>query len=602
MPTGHETSARHLDGAKAAKVFALLVCAVVLLRHAWVSDDAFITLRTVRNLIEGEGPRWNLHERVQGFTHPLWMLALSLGYGLTGDPVGTVFVLSLGLSLLTLYWIAFRMRLSAPAAVLALAILISSKSFVDYSTSGLENPLTHFLFVLLVSLHLREPNASGDLVAQSRRKALLATLLAGLMALNRMDAFVVALPLLWSALAGMRDSLRGAGKTLLKGFLPFLAWEIFALIYYGFPFPNTAYAKLASDTPTLALWAQGTQYFLSQMAFDPCSLLAIAGALVMLALERRLLAVGAAIVFYLIYIVSIGGDFMAGRFFALPVLVSALALANSLPSLLARPGVRAYVPAILVVATALLLTPHPTLSREVDYALSINPISKDFWDERGVTDERAYYASSSSLFRTSRTNIVANDWRRSRGLALPANGAQTIAQIGVTGFYAPPTAIIIDGYGLCDAYIARLPAADKVTWRIGHFGREIPPGYLDTLKEGRNRIVNPKYAWAYERIKRVVSGPIWNWERWKEIARLNLNLEGPPMPPPPKAKPKRALPKVAPPKTEPLVPAIPTPLLPELVPPIPLALPAPAPTKAAAAPVAAPRAVPPPPAPAPTKR
>jgi len=34
-------------------------------------------LRTVRNLVEGEGLRWNLHERVQGFTHPLWMFLLA---------------------------------------------------------------------------------------------------------------------------------------------------------------------------------------------------------------------------------------------------------------------------------------------------------------------------------------------------------------------------------------------------------------------------------------------------------------------------------------------------------------------------------------------
>jgi len=33
---------------------------------------------------------------------------------------------------------------------------------------------------------------------------------------------------------------------ILIGFLPLIAWEIFALTYYGFPFPNTYYAKVAA--------------------------------------------------------------------------------------------------------------------------------------------------------------------------------------------------------------------------------------------------------------------------------------------------------------------------------------------------------------------
>jgi arabinofuranosyltransferase len=506
---------------------------MVVIRHAWISDDAFITLRTVRNLLDGEGARWNLHERVQSYTHPLWMLALTVGWGLLGQSVASVFVLSLAVSILTLYWIAFRLRLSAPSALLALAVVVASKSFIDYSTSGLENPLTHFLAVLLIGEHLRDPPSPGDLVAASRRKLLIVATLCGLIALNRMDAFLLALPLLASALWSVRATAFDATKTLVLGFVPFLAWEVFAIIYYGFPFPNTAYAKLASDTPTLALWAQGFGYYLSQLAFDPSSLLAIAAALFVLAMGRwrKLLPLGVGIALYLIYIVSIGGDFMAGRFFALPMLASALVLAYGARDLLAGRGGAAYAPAGLVLAVSLLVTPHPTLSHDVDYALSINPISKNFWDERGITDERAYYASSSSLLRASRNAVIPDDWRRARGLGLKAGSVQAIAQVGATGFYAPPTAILVDGYGLCDAYLARLPAADKVTWRIGHFGREIPKGYLDSLKQGRNLIVDPKLAWGYERVKRVVSGPIWSWERWKEIARLNLDLEPPPMPP-----------------------------------------------------------------------
>jgi arabinofuranosyltransferase len=45
--------------------------------RAWLCDDAYITFRTVDNFIHGYGLTWNVAERVQAYTHPLWMLLLS---------------------------------------------------------------------------------------------------------------------------------------------------------------------------------------------------------------------------------------------------------------------------------------------------------------------------------------------------------------------------------------------------------------------------------------------------------------------------------------------------------------------------------------------
>lgn len=62
---------------------------------SWLSDDAFITMRSVDNLIHGFGPTWNIGERVQSFTHPLWMLLLTLVYMLVPNEVLTPVLLSL---------------------------------------------------------------------------------------------------------------------------------------------------------------------------------------------------------------------------------------------------------------------------------------------------------------------------------------------------------------------------------------------------------------------------------------------------------------------------------------------------------------------------
>src|SRR5262245_21524173 len=55
--------------------FACAVTVAVFLK-AWVSEDAFITFRYVANVLAGHGPVFNVGERVQGYTHPLWFILL----------------------------------------------------------------------------------------------------------------------------------------------------------------------------------------------------------------------------------------------------------------------------------------------------------------------------------------------------------------------------------------------------------------------------------------------------------------------------------------------------------------------------------------------
>src|SRR3954469_25355857 len=50
---------------------------LLLIRTAWLDDDAYITFRTVDNVLHGYGLRWNVLNRVQAYTHPLWMFAIT---------------------------------------------------------------------------------------------------------------------------------------------------------------------------------------------------------------------------------------------------------------------------------------------------------------------------------------------------------------------------------------------------------------------------------------------------------------------------------------------------------------------------------------------
>ena len=81
-----------------AVLSALIFFLIVTIRRAWLSDDAYITLRTVDNLIHGFRFTWNITERVQAYTHPLWMLFVSCFYFFTHEAYYTVIVVSLGVS------------------------------------------------------------------------------------------------------------------------------------------------------------------------------------------------------------------------------------------------------------------------------------------------------------------------------------------------------------------------------------------------------------------------------------------------------------------------------------------------------------------------
>src|SRR5262245_40579712 len=84
-------------------LFWLSLFTIVLLRTAWVSDDAYFTFRTIDNAVHGYGLRWNVAERVQAYTHPLWMLLVLPFYAITREAFFTSIVISIALTLVTVW-------------------------------------------------------------------------------------------------------------------------------------------------------------------------------------------------------------------------------------------------------------------------------------------------------------------------------------------------------------------------------------------------------------------------------------------------------------------------------------------------------------------
>ena len=232
---------------------ALLLYGYCLLRTAWLCDDAYITFRTVGNFISGYGPTWNIAERVQAYTHPLWMLLLSGLFCVTADIYYSALFASIALSLAAVLIVAFGIARTLAQAILGLMILVFSKAFVDYSTSGLENPLSYLLLALFLRMYLPQE-------AMTPRRLLKLSLLAGLIVLNRMDLLLLVAPWPWPMPSGRPGRRFRAGrmprpaavkKTLSCGCAPSERWAWFCSVSFpSSPGRFSVSSTTASPSPT----------------------------------------------------------------------------------------------------------------------------------------------------------------------------------------------------------------------------------------------------------------------------------------------------------------------------------------------------------------
>lgn len=95
-----------------------------LVLTAWLNDDSIFTIRTILNWLDGYGPVFNIGERVQAYTHPLWFLVLSLFLGISNSIYLAVFLVSLALSLATVAIVIGRISTSFLGGVFAMLALL----------------------------------------------------------------------------------------------------------------------------------------------------------------------------------------------------------------------------------------------------------------------------------------------------------------------------------------------------------------------------------------------------------------------------------------------------------------------------------------------
>jgi len=447
---------------------AMLAAATMLLGTAWVGDDAFITLRVIDNLVNGYGLRFNSIERVQVFTHPLWLMFLTPFYALTREPLLTTMLVSATLSLGALWLLATRIAKSIEYGCLLILAAVASPAICQFSSSGLENPLTFLLLTLLVWQLYRTD------------KVWIPAGIVGLLLLNRLDLIILVGPVAAYLLIRVRGV--GRAKVALAAILPALIWMFFSLVYYGAPFPNTAYAKLGIGFSTETLILRGLEYAKDFLLTDPLLALII-GTATFSALRSRngsttLLGIG--IIFYVAYTIIIGGDFMSGRFFAPPGFLALCLLAQSPAPQWLLKRTRLFASIAIGILGVLLF------ARNTEPAINESDIPQN-----GIVNERRFYYSETGFLPlitgwvSTGSRPLPPEGNNGHKLRIQAQraGMQPLVvgtdRIGMMGYYGGANVHIVDRFALSDAFLSRLPAVDGA--RVGHYERLPPPGYVETV-------------------------------------------------------------------------------------------------------------------------
>ncbi len=486
-------------------IFCFLFIAMIVVRNAWMTDDAFITLRSIDNWVNGYGLTWNVSERVQTFTHPLWLFVLSFPYFLTREPFYTSLFINIAISIAVIFFLLNAVKHSNEKLIIITLMLALSKSFIDFSTSGLENALSHLIVILFFLQFMRSFSALDE--KQFTKLALIAAF--GMT--NRHDLALVFLPVLvWGVFKLGKRSL----LPILIGMLPFILWELFSLIYYGFPFPNTAYAKLNTGIGLKQLMIQGVFYFLDLLKNDPLTFLCVSLGLLLpfMAVNAKPLWLAAAgMLLYLVYIVYIGGDYMSGRFFSVPLILSVLIITH-------MPINISWTETSLIVLLTLILGLTP-----LENSTLMLPLEGANASESGIINEKAFNFMGTGLITRDRfQNKPESDWVDA-GLELKTQEKKTavVGPIGMTGYYAGPGVYILDVWALGDPLLARIQLDDVIHWRIGHFRRKIPEGYEESILQNRNLLKNPDLKTYYDVIRLITRGELFSPERLQAIFDIN---------------------------------------------------------------------------------
>ncbi len=295
----------------------LLASVATLVTLAWVLDvdlidDSYIFLRYARNIAEGHGAVFNVSERVEGFSSPLWTFMLGIAGVAVPDFETLAYALGIccggGAITLLLHGLYKTGRVGGwDLAVLGVG-LASSPVIFFWSASGMETAL----FLLLVTASLMSILEDRRTTALSIRTGVLLVLAT----LTRPEGVLLA------AYAGAFFICERRSIRVLIGYAAVMAVMLMLrYLYYGAWVPNTYHAKVTFE---LARRLNDGGYYILPAVRANILLLAAVFMVLVVAWKQRvhrqvpIAFLGGWIVLWGSYVLYVGGDNFAMFRFLLP--------------------------------------------------------------------------------------------------------------------------------------------------------------------------------------------------------------------------------------------------------------------------------------------
>ena len=524
-------------------VGAVVLCLPWLVVLGWLAalawflcDDAFISFRYARNLLEGHGLVFNPGEYVEGYTNLLWVLELAAIWGVLGivperaAPWLSV-VFTAGTVGAVLWWVR---RLSSPVvgenrvlvAWMALGLLCSSATFAVWTSGGgLETRQFTFFIVLAVVLLSLYRDRNWGLVAASLSLAAAAY--------TRPEGLLIAVLccgwLYWQQAMDTGSS-RPDWRRLAWLGAPFavlvMGHYLFRYGYYGAWLPNTYYAKHVRPW-----YGSGFRYLVAAALETGLYLLIPLAVVAMRGVWRAsrdgiwalvLLLIGA----HMAYAMRVGGDHFEYRpldfywpLLAVPACMGVVQLGRRIADwqwvvrIPYPPVARARICAMVLFVPILFYSNaiQGSLLFEGDKVRTyINRLHIELGHGNSgwlltVPGMAMLVEISNDLRSRSTEQLVGTRLAEHREFAnrqfeffkpyealergvIPDDALMAAGSIGIQSYYLPDLKVI-DIHGLTDATVARNPVTKLNRERVIAHDREPPPGYLE--ERGVNFFVHP---------------------------------------------------------------------------------------------------------------
>lgn len=496
-----------------------VIFAVIVLLSAWNCDDAYHGFVTVRNILNGDGFVYNIGERVNVCTCPLFVLILVGFTFIIREPSIAAFILCTIFSVAAFYIVISKICKTIWQIVFVFFAMVTSYCFMSFTTSGLENSLLFLELACFVIVYSRNDEYNF-------KKLILLAFIDALVLFTRTDVgFMLFIPTAYVFLFKRKCSIIKMFGAGMIGLMPYMMWELFSAFYFGSWFPNPFYVKVGTSIPLNEYITHGIQYLLITIIYDSVLIIPIFVVIVALLLNKKvsfkIFAIGMLMKFC--WVIYMGGDFMVGRHFTDSFFVAIIWIivminqsienASNMHTKEKRLRFTAYV--TLIVCVALSINHRTNIAKSFVFPQKA--------DQAG--EEKDYYYPTLGLlprligYISQGIDTTDYTWP----LGQEVQEAIDRGDKGIINTWAPGVIVYktnekifwVDDLALGDAFLSKFPSIRTTPWRVGHTVREVPAGYSESLRYGDNRLEDPDLREYYDMYLEVTRGKLWSVKRTK---------------------------------------------------------------------------------------